>query len=92
MTSHVRCHRCQNLIGFQKNVVEHSFVLISNIPASLHTSDLRKFFCDFVETEKFKCFHFRHRPEKGRISESTNNQIQKCSTSFSKQVTHVYHE
>ena len=71
---------------------EHSFVLISNIPASLHTSDLRKFFCDFVETEKFKCFHFRHRPEKGRISESTNKQIQKCSTSFSKQVTHVYHE
>jgi len=65
---------------------DHRFVLVSNIPASLHTSDLRKFFSDFVETEKFKCFHFRHRPEKGRISENTQDQIQKCSTSFSKQV------
>ena len=54
------------------------FVLISNIPACLHTSDLRKFFSDFVETEKFQCFHFRHRPEAGKssneISESSNSQ------------------
>ena len=49
---------------------EDSFVLVSNIPPSLHTSDLRKFFTDFVETEKFTCFHFRHRPEKGKVSES----------------------
>ena len=49
---------------------EESFVLVSNIPPSLHTSHLRKFFTDFVETEKFRCFHFRHRPEKGRVSES----------------------
>ena len=49
---------------------EDSFVLVSNIPASLHTSDLRRFFTDFVETEKFRCFHFRHRPEKGKVSES----------------------
>ena len=49
---------------------EDSFVLVSNIPPSLHTSDLRKFFTDFVETEKFSCIHFRHRPEKGKVSES----------------------
>ena len=49
---------------------EDSYVLVSNIPPSLHTSDLRKFFTDFVETEKFTCFHYRHRPEKGKVSES----------------------
>ena len=48
---------------------EDSFVLVSNIPPSLHTSDLRKFFTDFVETEKFSCFHYRHRPEKGKVSD-----------------------
>ena len=62
-----------------------SFILISNIPASLHTCDLRKFFSDFVETEKFSCFHYRHRPEKGKVSED-NKSLQQSSTSFSKQV------
>merc|ERR1719427_844758 len=55
-----------------------SFVIVSNIPAEFHTSDLRRFFSTFVEAEKFTCFHFRHRPERGKLSE---HQI--CSTTNS---------
>ena len=64
---------------------DESYVLVSNIPAKLHTCDLRKFFSDFVETEKFICFHYRHRPEQGRISDSDKNSVQQM-TSYSKQV------
>ena len=62
---------------------EDSFVLVSNIPPSLHTSDLRKFFTDFVETEKFTCFHFRHRPEKGKVSESGDGPVSGTSRELS---------
>ena len=66
---------------------DDSHVLISNIPPALHTSDLRKFFSDFVETEKFKCFHYRHRPEKGRVSEGgAGTALAGAAPSFSKQV------
>ncbi len=37
--------------------------MIRNIPSSYHSSDLRRFFTDFVESGRFDCFHFRHRPE-----------------------------
>jgi len=58
--------------------MEDCFIIISNIPPGLHTSDLRRFFSNFVESEKFLCFHFRHRPEKTRKyeiqpSSSSNN-------------------
>jgi len=65
--------------------MEESFLVVSNIPALLHTADLRRFFSGFVESEKFLCFHFRHRPEKGKetavekIPPSLNN----TSTSYS---------
>jgi len=39
------------------------YVLVSNIPSEFHSADLRNFFSDFVESEKFHCFHFRHRPQ-----------------------------
>ena len=39
------------------------FLLVRNIPSSYHSSDLRRHFTDFVETNRFECFHFRHRPE-----------------------------
>ena len=57
--------------------MDETFVIISNIPADLHTSDLRRFFSSFVETERFLCFHFRHRPEKGKdsaVEESSQEQ------------------
>ena len=38
-------------------------LLIRNIPQDYHSSDLRRFFSEFVETNRFDCFHFRHRPE-----------------------------
>ena len=41
------------------------FGLVSNIPPSWHTSDLRRHFMDWVEGGLFTTFHFRHRPEKG---------------------------
>ncbi|PIK51678.1 putative G patch domain-containing protein 3 [Apostichopus japonicus] len=39
------------------------FALISNIPNSFHSQDLRNYFSQFVEERRFKCFHFRNRPE-----------------------------
>ena len=38
-------------------------LLMRNIPQDYHSSDLRRFFSEFVETNRFDCFHFRHRPE-----------------------------
>ena len=43
--------------------LEASHLLIRNIPQDYHSSDLRRFFSEFVETNRFECFHFRHRPE-----------------------------
>jgi hypothetical protein len=38
-------------------------LIIFNIPESFGSADLRRFFSDFVESEKFICFHFKRRPE-----------------------------
>ncbi|CAH8470542.1 unnamed protein product [Schistosoma curassoni] len=38
-------------------------LLISGIPKSYHASNLRNFFSQFVESSKFSCFHYRHRPD-----------------------------
>ena len=38
-------------------------VIVGNIPAELRTADLRNFFSDFIEGDKFLCFHFRHRAD-----------------------------
>ena len=43
-----------------------SFYLIGNIPASLHSADLRAFFSRLVEGCVFVCFHYKHRPEHSR--------------------------
>lgn len=40
-----------------------SYVLVGNIPSRFHSVDIRSFFSQFIETGKFDCFHFRHRPE-----------------------------
>lgn len=40
-----------------------SYVLVGNVPFKFHSVDLRSFFSQFIETEAFECFHFRHRPE-----------------------------
>ena len=37
--------------------------IISNIPYSYHSSDLRNYFSQIIEADGFDCFHFRHRPE-----------------------------
>ncbi|TRY71161.1 hypothetical protein TCAL_05207 [Tigriopus californicus] len=39
------------------------YLLVRNIPADWHSSDLRGFFSEFIESQKLECFHFRHRPE-----------------------------
>jgi hypothetical protein len=52
-----------------KNSEEEVLLIVSNIPSDFHTYDLRRHFADFVETDRFICFHFRHRPEKGKFSE-----------------------
>jgi hypothetical protein len=66
-----------------------SYVLVGNIPSKFHSVDLRSFFSQFIETEKFDCFHFRHRPEvlkrkidieNGDNSELTNDFIKGKTT------------
>jgi hypothetical protein len=51
--------------------------IVNNIPQTYHSSDLRNFFSQFIETKGFKCFHFRHRPEKqiSTKSSETENEV-----------------
>jgi len=56
-----------------------SYLIISNIPSNYHTSDLRKFFSDYVERERFTCFHFRHRPERRKNAASSTETLPKTS-------------
>lgn len=37
--------------------------VVRNIPGKFRSTDLRNFFSDFIERGKFKCFHYKHRPE-----------------------------
>lgn len=39
------------------------YAVVTNIPNSYHSADLRRFFSTLVEKSCFDCFHFRHRPE-----------------------------
>ncbi|VDO30626.1 unnamed protein product [Haemonchus placei] len=39
------------------------YCTIRNIPSWMRSKDLRRYFSDFTENEKFHCFHYRHRPE-----------------------------
>ena len=56
-----------------------SFYLIGNIPASLHSADLRAFFSRLVEGCVFVCFHYKHRPEHIRADgPSTERGETKC--------------
>ena len=43
------------------------FALISGIPVSFHTPDLRNFFSFAVEKEFFLCFNYRHRPHESKL-------------------------
>ncbi|CAF3363723.1 unnamed protein product [Rotaria socialis] len=52
-------------------------VLVSAIPKSFRSADLRNFFSLFVETQAFRCFHFRHRPMP-TSSENTVSAAQMC--------------
>ena len=57
---------------------------INNIPHQYHSSDLRDYFSELVESNGFICFHFRHRPEVRKLkSISENNQ---CSLSEIQQI------
>jgi len=42
---------------------DEAYAVIHNIPKSFHSKDLRRYFDEFVENERFLCFHFQHRPE-----------------------------
>merc|ERR1740139_964865 len=59
-----------------------NYLIISNIPYDYHTSDLRKFFSDYVERERFTCFHFRHRPERRKNLPNTTKSTPKPKTFF----------
>ncbi|XP_041456502.1 G patch domain-containing protein 3-like [Lytechinus variegatus] len=41
----------------------HAYGILANIPADFHSADLRNYFSQFIESNGFSCFHFRHRPE-----------------------------
>ncbi|XP_042856097.1 G patch domain-containing protein 3-like [Penaeus japonicus] len=38
------------------------YLVVTNIPESFRTPDLRNYFSLFIERGAFNCFHFRHRP------------------------------
>uniref|UniRef100_A0A8V5H9J4 Uncharacterized protein n=1 Tax=Melopsittacus undulatus TaxID=13146 RepID=A0A8V5H9J4_MELUD len=40
------------------------YCLVSGVPAALRSAQLRAYFSQFIETEGFLCFHYRHRPER----------------------------
>ncbi|VDM97399.1 unnamed protein product [Thelazia callipaeda] len=40
-----------------------TYAIVRNIPKAYHAKHLRYFFADYIENEKFHCFHYRHRPE-----------------------------
>lgn len=46
------------------------FLVVSNIPAAFHSVDLRNYFSQFIESGGFICFHYRHRPEVHRESQT----------------------
>ncbi len=50
-----------------------SHVLVRNIPKDFRSSDLRRFFTEFVESDRVDCFHFRHRPEVKKASSSSSS-------------------
>lgn len=54
------------------------FAIINNIPRDYHSSDLRNFFSQFIETKGFKCFHFRHRPEVQLHKRKENGEDENC--------------
>ncbi|XP_069136117.1 G patch domain-containing protein 3-like [Argopecten irradians] len=61
------------------NEKDSIYGIINNIPSSYHSSDLRNYFSQFLETNGFKCFHFKHRPE-SRTSDNPS-----CSCSYEEQ-------
>ncbi|CAH8440046.1 unnamed protein product [Schistosoma turkestanicum] len=53
------------------SVEDIRLLLISSIPKFYHASNLRNFFSQFVESSKFSCFHYRHRPDIVHIESTT---------------------
>ena len=64
---------------------EACYGIVSNIPKEFRSADLRAMFSNFIngETEGFKCFHFRHRPEFRCEGEANgeDKEVQSCNTS-----------
>lgn len=61
------------------------YIIVNNIPPFYHSSDLRNYFSQFVESEAFICFHFKHRPEvkaglKPTEIDGTANEPTDCSS------------
>ncbi|XP_041378693.1 G patch domain-containing protein 3-like [Gigantopelta aegis] len=52
---------------------EITHAIINNIPEIYHSADLRNYFSQFIESGKFKCFHYRHRPETQIAQNNTIN-------------------
>lgn len=59
--------------GTENDQKDGTYMIINNIPKSYHASDLRNFFSAFIESGGFVCFHYRHRPEVQKPSETLQN-------------------
>ncbi|KAE9417403.1 hypothetical protein Angca_009146, partial [Angiostrongylus cantonensis] len=57
------------------------YCTIRNIPSAMRSRDLRRYFSDYTENEKFHCFHFRHRPELQKESPH-NRSCSICMTTY----------
>eukprot|EP00794_Sanderia_malayensis_P013998 gene13998-15456_t len=59
----------------QRDYLPYSYFYIGNIPIKYHSADLRSYFSQYIEKGAFKCFHFKHRPETGKIRTSTSSEL-----------------
>ena len=55
------------------------FFLVGNIPPPFRSANLRTYFSQYAEKAAFACFHYKHRPEYLRQSESAEEEPAKQS-------------
>lgn len=75
------CTRACNSSNASDSPRQFFYCMVNSVPESFHTSDLRNFFSEFIEGEKFDLFHFRHRPQLFNEKEDKNENDSQPGTS-----------
>uniref|UniRef100_A0A1I8EZL4 G-patch domain-containing protein n=1 Tax=Wuchereria bancrofti TaxID=6293 RepID=A0A1I8EZL4_WUCBA len=81
-------HYCYYLLLLIIIYLFEAYAIVRNIPRAYHARHLRCFFSYYVESGRFHCFHYRHRPEihidNGMNTLTTSNEYKRfcCIISF----------